>query len=76
MLSVDGIGKCYNYLLNTCVNGCKGILYLWYHASSDGAVGNIFIEVCACDNRNDAIVVVRIAKHAFLFKAIDKRYII
>ena len=64
-MTIDGRSKSDNDTAYTGVDGCKGILNLWQHTATDGAVFLIFNKVRVRDDGNHRVVIVRIAKHTF-----------
>ena len=76
MLSIYSSSKGDNDLGNTCVYGIECILYLGQHATANGTVCLVALEVGMIDSGYHAVIVIWIEEHAFLLKREDEGNII
>ena len=51
------------------MNGLEGIIEFWYHTTRDNAFGGELAELLFVDRRDDATVIIGIAKNTSLLKA-------
>ena len=68
MLTVDGCCEGDYHSSYACIDGRESVFNLWQHTTTDGTVSLIFNKVRTRDSRDDTIIIIRIAKHTFLFK--------
>ena len=75
-LSIDGSGQGNDNPTNASIDGAQGVFDLRQHATTDGAIGLVLLEIGAGDGGDNRIVVVGIAQYAFLLETVDERYIV
>ena len=68
VVAVDGSSQGYDDASDTSIDSTEGILYLWQHATTDGAVSFVVFEVGMSDGGYHTVVVIRIAEYPFLFE--------
>ena len=69
-IAIYGSGQGDDDSVYACINGTESILYLRQHATTDGAIGLVLLEIGAGDGGDNRIVVVGIAQYALDRKSV------
>ena len=75
MLSVDGCREGYIHLLHAAMNGIESIFEFRNHSAFNDSLLNELLEFGLCNMRNNAVIIVGIAKNAFLLETINQGYV-